>query len=106
MRRAPNPRTLLLALLAATVPALLILNVWQGVRYSRLRQDVSRLEAEQVAWFEKNKSLLQAIGIYSSPRRLEALSEEDPGAKKAAPELRVEIDSGQGSSSQGGGGGR
>ena len=106
MRFRIDARKLLLALLTATVPVLLGLNVWQGVRYTRLRQDVQRLEEEQIAWFEKNKSLLAAIGIHSSPKRLEALAEGDPESRKSTPELRVRIEPDAASDSRGGSGGR
>jgi len=91
-----RPKRLFLLVMAATIPALLFVNVWQGVRYTRLKAAVRQLEDEQTAWYERNKNLLAAIGIHSSPRRLEALAERDRDARKAGPEdtVRVEVDTG------------
>jgi hypothetical protein len=87
-------RKAVVLVVAASIPALLFLNVWQGVRYSRLREEVGRLEAEQTAWFERNKNLLAAVGIYSSPKRLDAIAAQDPlVSKPAAPgAIRVEVE--------------
>jgi len=91
MRLRVSPWRALLLIGAASVPALLFMNVWQGVRYTRLRDEVHRLEEEQIAWYERNKNLLAAIGIYSSPKRLEAVAAQDPGTRKAAPKEAVRV---------------
>ncbi len=84
-------RRLLWAGLAATVPLLLFLNVLQGVRYTRLEREVRELEREQIAWYEKNKTLLASIGIYSSPRRLETLVDESGRRTSDQTTLRVQV---------------
>jgi hypothetical protein len=92
--RRPLRRILVLAL-AAVAPLLLFLNVLQGVRYTRLVQEVGRLEQEQVDWFEKNKALLAAIAIYSSPQRIESLLGEESSARppRSGETVRVRVES-------------
>jgi hypothetical protein len=87
-------RRVLIIAVTASVPVLLFLNVWQGVRYSRLREDVRLLEEEQTAWFERNKNLLAAVGVYSSPKRLDALAAKDPELTKSiSPDvMRVDVE--------------
>lgn len=94
MRARLRPGKLLLVLVAAAVPALLLTNVWQGVRYTRLKDAVQRLEAEQTAWYERNKNLLAAIGIHTSPKRLDSLASQDPESQRAKPEdtVRVQVE--------------
>jgi hypothetical protein len=102
VRARLRPRKVLLVLVAAGIPALLFTNVWQGVRYTRLKDAVRRLEEEQTAWYEQNKNLLAAIGIYSSPRRLESLAARDPEVRRASPEdvVRVQVESDAGSGAE------
>ena len=60
--------------LVLLVTALFFLNTWQGFRYETLRRQVMRLEVEQKDWLEKNKKLIAALAVFSSPERIEGLA--------------------------------
>ena len=92
-------RRILVFCMGVTVPVLLFANVLQGMRYTRLERSVRELEQEQITWFEKNKGLLATIGIYSSPRRLQALV--DPAKKGGEATFRVRVEGGAAASGEG-----
>ena len=73
-------------LAAALVPALIFLNVWQSFRYTRVREEIARLEALQKEWREANRRLIAGIAVYESPGRINALAEEELELEKAEPE--------------------
>lgn len=78
-------RRLILVALIALIPAFLFLNVWQGYRYERLRQETARLEEEQKSWLERNKRLIVGISVLSSPERIEKIAREELGLKRIEP---------------------
>ena len=92
-------KRLLTVLALALVPLLLLVNVWQGMRYSRLQAAVRQLEERQEEWFERNKKLLAAIAVYSSPGRLDETASEElelTRADQEQPAVRVEVTGGAG----------
>ncbi len=84
-------RRFLLAVSALLVPLLLFLNIWQGYRYERMRQEVSRLEEEQKNRLEDNKRLLAGIAVLSSPARIEKIAREDLGLKRLDPRRLLRV---------------
>jgi len=77
---------------------LFFLNTWQGYRYQELEQEVENLELEQKDWLEKNKKVIAALAVLSSPERVEALAVEKLGLKRLKPEdvIKVKLKDGQG----------
>ncbi len=78
--------------------ALFFLNTWQGYRYQELEQEVENLELEQKDWLEKNKKVIAALAVLSSPERVEALAVDKLGLKPLKPEdvIKVSFKGGQG----------
>jgi cell division protein FtsL len=78
--------------------ALFFLNTWQGYRYQELEQEVENLELEQKDWLEKNKKVIAALAVLSSPERVEALAVDKLGLKPLKPEdvIKVRFKGGQG----------
>jgi cell division protein FtsL len=78
--------------------ALFFLNTWQGHRYQELEQEVENLELEQKDWLEKNKKVIAALAVLSSPERVEALAVDKLGLKPLKPEdvIKVSFEGGQG----------
>jgi cell division protein FtsL len=74
-----------LIVLAAIVPLLLFANAWQVYRHERVESDVRMLEEQQKELLEKNKRLIAAIAVLSSPDRVATLAEEELGLTKARP---------------------
>ena len=82
----------LLVLLAASIPLLLGVKVWQVQRTQALLDEVDALDQQQREWLERNKMLLSAIAVFRSPARIEKLAREklrlDTGVE---PDLRIEL---------------
>jgi cell division protein FtsL len=85
-------------IIALTFVALFFLNTWQGYRYQELEQEVGNLELEQKDWLEKNKKVIAALAVLSSPERVEALAADKLGLKplKAEDVIKVNIKGGRG----------
>ena len=82
----------LMYFLVGLVPVLLMANVWQSFRYSRVVEDIARLEEEQIAWREANRRLITGLAVYNSPGRINALAEEELGLEKAGAEALTLIE--------------
>ncbi|MCK5005787.1 MAG: cell division protein FtsL [Spirochaetia bacterium] len=78
--------------------ALFFLNTWQGYRYQELEREVENLEAGQKDWLEKNKKVIAALAVLSSPGRVEALAVDKLGLKPLKPEdvIKVKLKDGRG----------
>jgi hypothetical protein len=63
-------KRILTALLCLAIPALLLLNAWQGYRFNTLSDDVSALQDKQSALLESNRDLIGQIAFESSPARV------------------------------------
>jgi hypothetical protein len=84
-------RTILI-LLAASIPLLLGIKVWQVQRTQALLEKVDALDQEQRDWLERNKKLLSAIAVFRSPARIEKLAKEKLGLEAGVePDLRIEL---------------
>lgn len=89
-------KRILVLLLAATVPALLGLKIWQVQRTQALLTKIETMDQQQREWLEKNKRLLSAIAVFRSPARIEKLAREKLGLEAGVePDLRIEL-SGEG----------
>jgi cell division protein FtsL len=84
-------KNILIYLMAITIPLALALMVWQGARYSALRNDVNRLYKVQDEWVEGNKNLITDILQLSSPARIERLAKNRLGLDKKRPEDVTQI---------------
>jgi hypothetical protein len=66
----------------ALVPLLFCANVWQSFRYSSLKREIARLEAEQQDLLEKNKRDIAGISVLESPRRIDSLGRGELGLSR------------------------
>jgi cell division protein FtsL len=84
-------KKLIIILLTCIVPLMLFLEVWGVFLNQKLSTDVSELEKEQNEWLEKNKRLIAAIAVYSSPERLEKVVNEELDLQKIDPDSIMKI---------------
>ncbi len=82
----------LVLLLAASVPILLGLKVWQVQRTQALVEKIEALDQQQREMLERNKKLLSAIAVFRSPARIEKLATDKLGLEAGLePDLRIEL---------------
>ncbi len=81
----------LILLCAATLPLFLGAVVVQAIQYQDLQRDVAAKEREQAEWIEKNKKIFAGVTVLSSPRRIEALAEEDSGLVSVGADKTVKV---------------
>jgi hypothetical protein len=74
--------------------SIFFLNTWQGFRYEELERGVRRLEQEQKNWLEKNKKVIAALAVLSSPERIRALAEGSLVLKPLQAKDLIEIELG------------
>ena len=79
-------KKILILILTLLVPFLLFFEVWGVFTNQQIQKEIDRLEVEQGEWLEKNKKLIAAIAVYSSPERVEMLVEKELDLKKPEPE--------------------
>jgi hypothetical protein len=84
-------RSPIFILLVVAFLALFFLNSWQGFRYQELERVVEMLELEQKNWLEKNKKVIAALAVLSSPGRVESLAVDKLGLKALKAEDILEI---------------
>lgn len=74
--------------------ALFFLNTWQGLLYEQLKRDAGKLELEQRDWLEKNKKVIAALAVLSSPGRVESLALNKLGLKRlsASDLIKLEVE--------------
>lgn len=88
-------KRILVLVFAATVPLFLGLKVWQVQRTQALLASLETMDREQREWLERNKRLLSAIAVFSSPARVEKLARERLGLESGVePDLRIELGGG------------
>jgi hypothetical protein len=87
-------RSPLFILMILAFLSLYFLNTWQGFRYQELERGVGRLEQEQKSWLEKNKKVIAALAVLSSPERIRTLAEGSLGLKPLEAENLIEIELG------------
>jgi hypothetical protein len=87
-------RSPLFILMILVFLSLFFINAWQGFRYQELERGISGLEQEQKNWLEKNKKVIAALAVLSSPERIRALAENSLGLKPLRAEDLTEIELG------------
>jgi hypothetical protein len=70
---------------------LFFLNTWQGYRCQTLEREVQVLEREQKEWLEKNKKVIAALAVLSSPERVVRLAVDRLGLKPLETEDVLEV---------------
>jgi hypothetical protein len=85
-------RTPLFILMILAFLSVFFLNTWQGFRYQQLERGVGRLEQEQKNWLEKNKKVIAALAVLSSPERITTLAEDSLGLKPLQAGDLIEIE--------------
>lgn len=88
-------RIILIILLAIFIPGLLTLYAFQSQRYTKLYNDVVRLEKKQEMLIEQNNKLISDISLVSNSDEIERKATEELNMHKAEKEdiVRVEISS-------------
>lgn len=84
-------KRLIIIFLTCIVPLMLFLEVWGVFLNQKLSVDLSELEKQQNEWLEKNKKLIAAIAVYSSPERVEKVVNEDLDLEKIDPDNIMKI---------------
>jgi cell division protein FtsL len=87
-----NGRSVFYFFVAATIPALLFLNVFQSFRYEKLKSEISRLEQEQRELIDSNKRLVTNIAELKSPERIAELAKKDPRLAPLVPSRILKIE--------------
>lgn len=82
----------LLVLLIVLLPVLLFANVFQAYRYSMLEREITRLERRQHELIERNKRVILAISVLTSPDRVGSLAERELGLQRLDPEDLIFLD--------------
>jgi cell division protein FtsB len=77
--------------LALLLPTILFLEVWGVFRYNKVNEQIDQLEKEQNEWLERNKKLIAAIAVYSSPERIDKIVKEELDLDKLDPDRIVNI---------------
>jgi cell division protein FtsB len=77
--------------LALLLPTILFLEVWGVFRYNKVNEQIDQLEKEQNEWLERNKKLIAAIAVYSSPERIDKIVKEELDLDKLDTERIVNI---------------
>jgi hypothetical protein len=60
-----------------------------------LEGEVEALEREQKNWLEKNKKVIAALAVLSSPERIKSLAVDSLGLKPLEPEDLIKIELGR-----------
>ena len=86
-------RSPLFILIILAFLSLFFLNTWQGFRHQELESRVERLEQEQKNWLEKNKKVIAALAVLSSPQRIRTLAEDSLALEplKAGNLIQIEL---------------
>jgi cell division protein FtsL len=86
-------KSLVICLIAAAIPALLILDGIQSRKYEDLSDEVSKLEKKQDDLVEENKKLVTDISLLSATSRVETMAQNELGMHKAETDdiVRVEM---------------
>ena len=84
-------KKIVIIFLTLLVPLMFFLEVWGVFLNQKISGDIERLEKEQNEWLEKNKKLIAAIAVYSSPERVEKVVKEELDLKKIDPQNILEI---------------
>jgi cell division protein FtsL len=87
-------RSPLFILIILAFLSVFFLNTWQGFRYQELEREIGGLEQEQKNWLEKNKKVIAALAVLSSPERIKSLAEGSLGLKPLQVADRIEIELG------------
>jgi cell division protein FtsL len=84
-------KKILVIFLILVVPLMFFLEIWGVYSHQKITMDIEELEKEQDEWLEKNKKLVAAIAVYSSPARIDKVVKEDLDLEKIEPEHIMEI---------------
>jgi hypothetical protein len=87
-------RSPLFILLILAFLSLFFLNTWQGFHYQELEREIGGLEQEQKNWLEKNKKVIAALAVLSSPERIKTLAVDSLGLKPLQAEDLIKIELG------------
>jgi hypothetical protein len=75
---------------------LIFLNIWQVFRYREYKSQVEDLVTLQEEWLEKNKRMISAITVYSSPGRISQIAENQLVLQRADSDDVILIEIGPG----------
>ena len=78
-------KKVLFFLIVLSVPLFLFVNARQSFKYERLSTEVERYELEQKEWLEENKRMLSTYSVFSSPARVQKITEDKSELSTSAP---------------------
>ena len=78
-------KKILFFLIVLSVPVFLFMNVRQSYKYERLSSEIERCELEQKEWLEENKRMLSTYSVFSSPARVQKITEEQSELSTSSP---------------------
>ena len=84
-------KKMIIILLTVIVPLMFFLEVWGVFYVQRVTENIEKLESTQNEWLDKNKKLIAAIAVYSSPDRVEKLAKGELGLMKISPDKILKI---------------
>ena len=88
-------------LVIISVPVILMVQFYQGYRYTITWQQGQELKELQEVYFEENRKILAGITVYSAPERIYRVATEILGLKKIESDRRLLINLPEGSFEQG-----
>ena len=84
-----------------SVPVILMVQFYQGYRYTITWQQGQELKELQEVYFEENRKILAGITVYSAPERIYRVAMEILGLKKIESDRRLLINFPEGGFEQG-----
>ena len=84
-----------------SVPVILMVQFYQGYRYTITWQQGQELKELQEVYFEENRKILAGIAVYSAPERIYRVATEILGLKRIESDRRLLINFPEGSFEQG-----
>jgi cell division protein FtsL len=84
-------KRLLVYLVLLSVPALMMIQVVQGYRYTLAVEEFEYLENEQLNRLEENRKILAGIAVYDAPARIYQVARESLGLAQAENENVIQV---------------
>jgi len=84
-------KKMIIIILTIIVPLMFFLEIWGVFYVQRVTDNIGKLETTQNEWLDKNKKLIAAIAVYSSPERVEKLAKDELGLMKISPDKILKI---------------
>lgn len=93
--KKPWIKTVLMIVMAFSIPAFFALEAVQSYRFTKLENEIQDIEEKQYATIEENKKLISELGLLASSSRIEKIAIEELGMHQATSDeiIRVQMGS-------------